>query len=182
MQQRHGESDDVRARDAAWTMPTCPRCAKSCRVPRRDGYKLKALVTAVALSDDFSMNVVPDADPVPAKTGTRRAAPARVDDNAPDSTTRGRLSEAMVFLTNRNCRDGCFCAGWGRRLALPFLESMLPAIGARAYATGVAHPFRRCFRTPWRWPGLLDPRIERTRVQISPTCMSRSSRSANTWF
>ena len=40
-----------------------------------EGYKLKALVTAVALSDNFSMNVVPDADPVPAKTGTA-AAPA----------------------------------------------------------------------------------------------------------
>jgi hypothetical protein len=45
-----------------------------------DGYKLKALVTAVALSDNFSMNVVPDADPVPAKTGTAAApAPPPVD-------------------------------------------------------------------------------------------------------
>jgi hypothetical protein len=40
-----------------------------------DGYRLKALVAAVVLSDNFSMNVVPDADPVPAKTGTAAVMP-----------------------------------------------------------------------------------------------------------
>jgi len=42
-----------------------------------DGYRLKSLVTAVVLSDNFGMNVVPDADPVPAKTGTAAVPPAR---------------------------------------------------------------------------------------------------------
>jgi len=40
-----------------------------------EGYRLKSLVTAVVLSDNFSMNVVPDADPVPAKTGTAAVPP-----------------------------------------------------------------------------------------------------------
>jgi hypothetical protein len=40
-----------------------------------DGYRLKSLIVAVALSDNFSMNVVPDADPVPAKTGTASVPP-----------------------------------------------------------------------------------------------------------
>ena len=52
-----------------------PEVRKVMQSAAPDGYKLKALVTAVALSDNFSMNVVPDADPVPAKTGTA-AAPA----------------------------------------------------------------------------------------------------------
>jgi hypothetical protein len=52
-----------------------PEVRKVMQSAAPDGYKLKALVTAVALSDNFSMNVVPDTDPVPAKTGTA-AAPA----------------------------------------------------------------------------------------------------------
>jgi len=52
-----------------------PEVRKVMQSAAADGYKLKALVTAVALSDNFSMNVVPDADPVPAKTGTA-AVPA----------------------------------------------------------------------------------------------------------
>ena len=52
-----------------------PEVRKVMQSAAPEGYKLKALVTAVALSDNFSMNVVPDADPVPAKTGTA-AAPA----------------------------------------------------------------------------------------------------------
>ncbi|HEY0342021.1 MAG TPA: DUF1592 domain-containing protein [Steroidobacteraceae bacterium] len=50
-----------------------PEVRKVMQSAARDGYKLKALVTAVALSDNFGMNVVPDADPVPAKTGTAAA-------------------------------------------------------------------------------------------------------------
>jgi hypothetical protein len=57
-----------------------PEVRKVMQSAAPDGYKLKALVTAVALSDNFSMNVVPDADPVPAKTGTAAApAPPPVD-------------------------------------------------------------------------------------------------------
>jgi hypothetical protein len=40
-----------------------------------EGYKLKALIMAVVLSDNFSMNVVPDADPAPARTGTAAVPP-----------------------------------------------------------------------------------------------------------
>jgi hypothetical protein len=53
-----------------------PEVRKVMQSAAPDGYKLKALVMAVALSDNFSMNVVPDADPVPAKTGTAATAPA----------------------------------------------------------------------------------------------------------
>ena len=53
-----------------------PEVRKVMQSAAPEGYKLKALVTAVALSDNFSMNVVPDADPVPAKTGTAAAAPS----------------------------------------------------------------------------------------------------------
>jgi hypothetical protein len=52
-----------------------PEVRKVMQSAAPDGYKLKALVIAVALSDNFSMNVVPDADPVPAKTGTAAAPP-----------------------------------------------------------------------------------------------------------
>jgi len=43
----------------------------------------------------------------------------------------------MVFLTNRKLPRRMFLRGLGTTLALPFLESMLPAIGARAYAQQV---------------------------------------------
>jgi hypothetical protein len=42
-----------------------------------DGYRLESLITAVVLSDNFSMNVVPNADPVPAKTGTAAVPPVQ---------------------------------------------------------------------------------------------------------
>jgi hypothetical protein len=47
-----------------------PEVRKVMQSAAPEGYKLKSLVMAVVLSDNFSMNVVPDADPVPAKTGT----------------------------------------------------------------------------------------------------------------
>lgn len=40
----------------------------------------------------------------------------------------------MVFLTNRRLPRRTFLRGLGTTLALPFLESMLPARGSRAYA------------------------------------------------
>jgi hypothetical protein len=40
----------------------------------------------------------------------------------------------MVFVTNRRLARRTFLRGLGTTLALPFLESMLPAIGGRAYA------------------------------------------------
>ena len=43
----------------------------------------------------------------------------------------------MVFLTNRKLPRRTFLRGLGTTLALPFLESMLPAIGARAYGQQV---------------------------------------------
>jgi hypothetical protein len=47
-----------------------PQVRKVMQSAAPDGYRLESLVTAVVLSDNFSMNVVPNADPVPAKTGT----------------------------------------------------------------------------------------------------------------
>jgi hypothetical protein len=46
-----------------------------------------------------------------------------------------------MFLTNRKLPRRTFLRGLGTTLALPFLESMLPARGARAYAAG-AQPTR----------------------------------------
>jgi len=60
-----------------------------------------------------------------------------------------------------------FLRGWGRTLALPFLESMLPAIAARAYApAGVAHRFVGAFRTHGVGPGYGSPNRAQP-VQIS---------------
>lgn len=42
------------------------------------------------------------------------------------------MSEAMYFLTNRKLPRRTFLRGVGATIALPFLESMLPARGARA--------------------------------------------------
>ncbi len=66
-----------------------PEVRKVMQSAARDGYRLKALVIAVALSDNFSMNVVPDADPVPAKTGTAAAPapPASQDRNCRRAST-----------------------------------------------------------------------------------------------
>jgi Protein of unknown function (DUF1552) len=43
----------------------------------------------------------------------------------------------MVFLTNKRLPRRTFLRGLGTTLALPWLESMLPAIGARAYAAQI---------------------------------------------
>jgi uncharacterized protein DUF1592/uncharacterized protein DUF1588/uncharacterized protein DUF1587/uncharacterized protein DUF1585/uncharacterized protein DUF1595 len=52
-----------------------PEVRKVMQSAAPDGYRLKSLVTAVVLSDNFGMNVVPEADPVPAKTGTAAVPP-----------------------------------------------------------------------------------------------------------
>ncbi len=54
----------------------------------------------------------------------------------------------MIFLTNRKLPRRTFLRGLGTTLALPFLESMLPARGARAYAAQVA---------PTRFVGIFVP-------------------------
>ena len=45
------------------------------------------------------------------------------------------------------CHVGRFCAGWARRVALPFLESMLPA----------QTPLRAAELTPTRFTGIFIP-------------------------
>jgi hypothetical protein len=67
-------------------MPTVRKVLQSAAA---DGYRLKALVIAVALSDNFSMNVVPDADPVPAKTGTAAVSPPPLPPAASHSSGGG---------------------------------------------------------------------------------------------
>jgi hypothetical protein len=52
-----------------------PEVRKVMQSAAPQGFRLESLVTAVVLSDNFSMNVVPDADPVPAKTGTAAVPP-----------------------------------------------------------------------------------------------------------
>jgi hypothetical protein len=52
-----------------------PEVRKVMQSAAPEGYRLKSLVTAVVLSDYFSMNVVPNADPAPAKTGTAAVQP-----------------------------------------------------------------------------------------------------------
>ena len=54
----------------------------------------------------------------------------------------------MVFLTNRRLPRRTFLRGLGTTLALPFLESMLPARGSRAYAEQIA---------PTRFVGIFVP-------------------------
>jgi uncharacterized protein DUF1552 len=54
----------------------------------------------------------------------------------------------MIFLTNRRLPRRTFLRGLGTTLALPFLESMLPARGARAYAAQI---------TPTRFVGAFVP-------------------------
>jgi hypothetical protein len=54
----------------------------------------------------------------------------------------------MVFLTNRRLARRTFLRGLGTTLALPFLESMLPARGGRAYAEQIA---------PTRFVGIFVP-------------------------
>src|SRR6202042_1213986 len=52
-------------------------------------------------------------------------------------TTRREDEEAMYFLTNRKMPRRTFLRGVGTTIALPFLESMLPARGARAVESKV---------------------------------------------
>jgi len=54
----------------------------------------------------------------------------------------------MVFVTNRRLARRTFLRGLGTTLALPFLESMLPAIGGRAYAQQIV---------PTRFVGVFVP-------------------------
>jgi hypothetical protein len=54
----------------------------------------------------------------------------------------------MMFLTNRKLPRRTFLRGLGTTLALPFLESMLPARGSRAYAAQI---------TPKRFVGAFVP-------------------------
>ena len=54
----------------------------------------------------------------------------------------------MAFLTNRKLPRRTFLRGLGTTLALPFLESMLPARGGRAYAQSI---------TPTRFVGAFVP-------------------------
>ena len=54
----------------------------------------------------------------------------------------------MIFLTNRKLARRTFLRGLGTTLALPFLESMLPARGSRAYAAQI---------TPTRFVGAFVP-------------------------
>src|ERR1700748_638287 len=77
------------------------------------------------------------------RVGATHASHGRSREGRPGPTTsrqglrsRRRLI-GMVFLTNRKLARRTFLRGLGTTLALPFLESMLPAIGARAYAQQV---------------------------------------------
>jgi hypothetical protein len=54
----------------------------------------------------------------------------------------------MAFITNRKLARRTFLRGLGTTLALPFLESMLPARGGRAYAQSI---------TPTRFVGAFVP-------------------------
>ena len=54
----------------------------------------------------------------------------------------------MAFITNRKLARRTFLRGLGTTLALPFLESMLPARGGRAYAQGIM---------PTRFVGIFVP-------------------------
>ena len=54
----------------------------------------------------------------------------------------------MVFITNKRLARRTFLRGLGTTLALPFLESMLPARGSRAYAAQI---------TPTRFVGAFVP-------------------------
>jgi Protein of unknown function (DUF1552) len=54
----------------------------------------------------------------------------------------------MIFLTNRCLARRTFLRGMGTTLALPFLDSMLPALGSRAYAQQI---------TPTRFVGAFVP-------------------------
>ena len=79
------------------------------------------------MSDVFRMNVAPDSDaegtPVqPSAASATQARPAS-----------GRAL-SMPFITNRTLARRTFLRGLGTTLALPFLESMLPARGAHAAA------------------------------------------------
>jgi hypothetical protein len=65
-----------------------PEVRKVMQSAAPDGYRLKSLVTAVVLSDNFGMNVVPDADPVPAKTGTAAVPPPAQAEAATERSAR----------------------------------------------------------------------------------------------
>ncbi len=74
----------------------------------------------------------------------------------------------MHFLTNKKLPRRTFLRGMGATIALPFLESMLPARGAsRCGSEGAANAFRRCVRAARRGAGLLDSGEHAGRLQVS---------------
>jgi hypothetical protein len=71
-----------------------PEVRKVMQSAAPDGYRLKSLVTAVVLSDNFSMNVVPDSDPAPARTGTAVTERSVTERSARESPAGARESPA----------------------------------------------------------------------------------------
>ena len=74
----------------------------------------------------------------------------------------------MGFITNRTLARRTFLRGLGTTLALPFLESMLPAAVRRAREADFAHALRRRLRAARRRAGLLDSRDDARRASSIP--------------
>ena len=154
-------------------MPAGPQSHAERR--RRTATGSKSLVTAVVLSDNFSMNVVPDADPVPAKTGERLRCAAAARSRGQEEAEDGFSDEPQV------CRGALSCAGWGRRWRCRFWNPCCRPSAVRAYAQQVLPTrFVGAFVPHGVAPGYWIPGIERTGVSSSPMCTSRSSHSAST--
>ena len=106
----HREDDDLRAGPRASSTPTCRRSASIVRDAAKDNNRFSAIVMGVVKSAQFQMRV---------KTATSAVQLA-----VANLATRRRT----MFVTKKHIPRRTFLRGAGVTLALPLLESMVPAL------------------------------------------------------
>ena len=130
---RHREAADLRAGPTRRVLRHAGRARPSSATPRRDDYRFSSLVLGIVKSVPFQMKT-----------------------KAPTDGSRHRASRAeeRMFITKKHLSRRTFLRGAGVTLALPLLESMVPAataLGAdRGHAEG-AGSAASTSRTARRW-------------------------------
>ena len=88
------------------------------------------------------------------------------------------IASVIMFITKKHLSRRTFLRGAGVAIALPLLDSMVPALTALAQtAAAPKTPLRRHLRPARRDDGQVDAGGRRHRLRRSPRSSSRSSRS-----
>ena len=125
-------ADDLRARAAVSSRPTCRSFAASSRRRRQSNYRLASIV-----HEHRRERAVPDAD----QAGASRTHESRTVAGTPVSVPSG----AAMIITKKHLSRRTFLRGtFGAAMALPMLDAMVPALTAQAQtAAKHAVPVRR---------------------------------------